>query len=278
MAWETGTANGHRDLLAKLAVFAVAQGWVAVKSLTPTDGEYELWLKSGGESGKETIFVGFRTESDPDNDRFNVALRCSPMFSDGALFHEMPNSSSTKYVYLWKNTIPYYFVVNKDRIIVIAQISTKTHACYLGKLRQYCSLGHWPRQVVVFGESDIATGRWSNEGGDYSIFQNIIPRANAVLWVDNTYLNVTKSYPRQGGFPALDGKPINNSNDRWMIQMFAIHNDHGALGEFQGCFYLSGRDVATWQRLTSPDNSREYVVLQNIYRAGFIDYMAVELA
>ncbi|MDO6497322.1 hypothetical protein [Photobacterium sanguinicancri] len=278
MAFEVGTANNHSDLLEKLKVFATKHGWSAVRHIKHDTGETELWLHGKGESGVEKIYLGFKTESSYEDDRFNLALKCSPLFSNGAKFNEMPNSTKEKYFYLWQHAIPYFFVLNKDFILIISQISTKSHLVYLGKLRQYCSLGHWPRQMGVFGESDKPTGRWSDEGDDFSTLQFINPRANEVLWIDNTGISATRNYPRQGGFKVLDGKPIDDTNDRWLIQMFCIHDKYGALGEFQRCFYISGRNVATGQRFKSPDGNREFVVVQNIHRAGFKDYMAVELA
>ncbi|EMC9264008.1 hypothetical protein VO418_001701 [Vibrio cholerae] len=277
MAWETGTAAGHKDLLAKLKTFALMHGWTLERYLTPLDGEHELWLSSTGLSGQESIKVGYQTTSSDSNDTFNLKLKVSVLFSSGSSFDTMPNSSGTKYIYLWQNPITYYFLINQDRIVILAQVSTKTQLSYSGKLRTYCSLGHWPRQVVVFGTSNHDSGRWSSEGADYSNFQSLNSRNNEYLWVDNTFKVSNRSFPRQTTLPILTGELVTPPSERWMLQMFCIHDERGAIGEFQGCFYIVGRNTSTGQKFSSPDGLREFVVVQNVHRTGFADYIALEL-
>ncbi|ENM3954321.1 hypothetical protein ACT7T5_003459 [Vibrio cholerae] len=285
MAWETGTAAGYRDLLAKLKIFTSANGWKVERfvqgsaNLADHEQTDELFISSPGKSGLENLVLGFKTDFSKANDRWNWKLTVSSLYSAGGTFDAMPGSSGAtqnQYMYLWQHEIQYWFICDLDHLVVIAIVSGTTHACYLGKLRMYCSLGHWPRQIGCFGEGIDANGRWSSQGDGFSSFQHFRNGARRVQWIDGSYIQPDSIYPQNLGGDLISGSAPMPSGNRWMLPMTVVSNTHGTLGEFIGCHFLPGQETASGSTIKTADN-KAYLVVQNIYRNGFRDYMAIGL-
>lgn len=283
MAWETGTANGHRDLLLKLKSFSQANGWKVERWVYDPLGiaDDELILSSNGESGQESIYVGIKTSYNVPGDRYNFKICASPLFSAGSPFESQPGACPVQYVYLWQNDMDYVICVDLDHIKMGSQVSGTTHDFYVGKLRTYCSLGHWPRQVVAFGDGSSESGRWSSQGNGYGSIQWLRSNPRAILWTNGQWITDTtlSSYPSQYPSVLTDGGGGNYENgDHWMIPLTCLSSEHGAMGEFIGCYYICGDRSSSGQTFESSDGQRRWIALQNIYRNGFRDFMAWELA
>ncbi len=279
MAWTSGTAAGFKDLLVNVHNFCVAQGWKVERWAQDPDGDDELILSSTGESDQEYYTIGIKTIHNTVNDWFNFMLRSGVQYSAGAAFEVQPSSSSIQYLYLWQGDIDYHLIVNRSRLIIIAQVSGTTHTCYLGKLQSYCSLGHWPRQVGCFGEGVISEGRWSSQGNDYSNFQWFRNNARQILWTDGTFLTPSRSWPNMAATVLVSQGQVYEDGASWSLPITVIHDTHGAVGEFIDCYYIDGHNISTGQVITTADTPpRTLLVAQNIYRNGFRDFMAIELA
>ncbi len=286
MAWTSGTAADYRDLLEQVMIFASANHWKVEKwhkedidPLYPSEGEDELYLSSEGPSGQEYFMVAIKTTYHRIEDRYNWKLIAGPQFSQGSSFEAQPNATTEQFIYLWQGEIDYHLFVDPNRIIVLAQVSGTTHVCYLGKLQNYCSLGHWPRQFGCFGEGVNAAGRWSSQGNDYSHLQWFRNSARQVLWVDGAYLTPSRIWPTMSSTCLMVSGQVYDDGSHWSLPMTVVHDTHGALGEFIGCYYIDGHNVSTGQVITTNDPMpRTFVVVQNIYRNGYRDFMAIERA
>ncbi|OZS45064.1 hypothetical protein [Photobacterium sanguinicancri] len=280
MAWETGTANGHRDLLLKLKSFSQANGWKVERWVyDPLGlGSDELIVSSNGPSEQEYFICGFKTQSSVAADCYNWQLVAGPLFSGGSEFDSQPNSTAIQYMYLWQNELRYWFVIDKARIVVVAQVSGTTHVIYNGKIQNYCSLGHWPRQVGCYGEGVNANGRWSSQGDEYSTFQWIRNAAQQTLWIDSSFITPSMVYPNMSVSGLCRNGWTYSEGAHWLIPMTLLHHEHGAIGEFIGCYYIDGHDTSSLQTINSLDGLNTLLVVQNIYRNGYRDFMALELA
>ncbi|WP_337238774.1 hypothetical protein [Vibrio cholerae] len=285
MAWETGTAAGYRDLLAKLKIFTSANGWKVERfvqgsaNLADHEQTDELFISSPGKSNQEMIVLGFKTEFSKEGDRYNWKLTTGTRYSPVATYENQPVFSGTEkmqYLYLWQNSITYWFIVNAARVIVVAQISGTTHAIYMGKLQSYCSLGHWPKQVGCYGEGIDSKGRWSSQGDGFSNFMRITSNQAAILWIDGTWVKPDHIFPNQSWSTlVLHGRPT-GMQQYWHFPLIVQHWTHGALGEFEGCFFILGHGISAGQEMHV--GTTRYLIVQNIYR-NFpnTSYMAVEL-
>jgi hypothetical protein len=77
---------------------------------------------------------------------------------------------------LWDASIPYWFVVNGRRVVVVAKLNTQYEIAYLGFVDPYFTPDQWPYPLAIggalaFGASipnwhDTAW-RWSNTSNDH---------------------------------------------------------------------------------------------------------------
>lgn len=165
----TGTATDQNDLLADLIAFLTTAGptgpgWTLLNSASGSH-----ILHAPGLSGSDEIGVGFSTVSDLGTDSF--ALK-GWMFQDynPALPHEaQPGHSGTKYHPIWNTSMPYWFIANGQRVIVITKISTVYTASYLGKFLPWGAPGEYPQPYYI-GMPRNSNVRWSSTNENYRNF------------------------------------------------------------------------------------------------------------
>ncbi|ANO57504.1 hypothetical protein [Vibrio phage vB_VhaS-tm] len=274
MAYQKGTAMGHKDLLAKLRTFALSNGWTSVKWSAPADGEHFLVLKSTGQTGQDSIHLAFETNTLTASDAFNWRVRASAIWIDST-FDAMSEASNQRAVYLWDADIEYYFIVNADHIKVIATVSGTSQYYYGGTFRAFTSRGHWNNPLCCFGVGTDVDARWSSQGDDFSAWQ-FVRGSNATQvqnrlgdWKKMTYL-----------WPCMDTRITTQSLPRTdnivsILQVLMRIEGENIVGELYGCYGLSGFGLSHGQVVQQ--NGRSFLVVQNVYRAGQGDYLAMEL-
>ncbi|EKF9080221.1 hypothetical protein VCSRO12_0243 [Vibrio cholerae] len=287
MAFEIGTALNHRDLLRKIKSLAELNGWTTVMwnqgvivSEKPAEGVDELILHSTGNSGVESIYLAFKTVFDASKDLHNIHIFASPMFSANANWDSQPLKCRTHVTYWWQNTINYAICLDKDHIKVTGQVSTTTRAFYLGKLELNCSLGHWPRHLIVCGEGIDTAGTWRTKGQGFSTFQCMYGQPIDYLWIDGQWKSSNSElyvFPRQLGAQVTDRAANYSDGNTWTLPMMLLSKTHKALGSFKDCYWIPGDRISTGQQFKSPDLSRTMIAMQNIDRSAHTDFMAWEL-
>ena len=133
-----------------------------------------IW-KAPGNDGDSEIFVGVHTFRRVDIDYFNWELAAFDGFTASQRFYDQPGRHSMLYVPLWNDPIPYWFVVNGRRVIVIAKVNTQYEIAYLGFIDPFFSPNQMPYPMALGGTlalGDILAGggtlwdntawRWSN--------------------------------------------------------------------------------------------------------------------
>lgn len=272
MAYQTGTATGHKDLLAKLRTFATANGWTSEQWSNPASGEHELVLKSTGVGGDDSICVGYRTVSNTASDYFNWDLWTGPTYTGGD-FWSQAGQSPRRCLLLWGNSIPYWFVVTKRSIIVVANVSTTYHVSYNGLITTYTSRGHWVSPLASGASSSVNTLRWSDTSDNVGGIQKV--NGSATITVrdkDGNWANVHTMYPHSGGGPILlNGYASGNK----AVQQYIYFASDRVLGEPDNLFYVNGATLQAGQTL---DNAQgNFVCIPNIFRSGVQDFYAVRL-
>ena len=181
---ETGTATNYTDLLAKLRTFLTAtlsapERWTELRYVT--SGPHELILQGPG-SGTDEIIVGIKTIEDGVGDYQNWKLGGFTGYLGGAPFEAQPGYSGEApgpvHFTLWNSSIPYWFIADGRRVIVVAKISTSYMWCHLGFLNTYASPGQYPYPLLIGG--NLAWGntappavtsadwRWSYAGVEHA--------------------------------------------------------------------------------------------------------------
>jgi len=273
----------------------------SMPSNTPTMGDLwtqkELIIKAPGLSGTESIYLGIQPLQNVSGDYYNWDVRGFVGYSSGALFSDQPGISPASYAYLWNSSIPYWFVANGQRVIVIAKVSTVYQVFYLGKFLPYGLPTQYPYPVVVAGLGNTLAQRWSVLNTATSNFQCPGDGMN-LFYTDATWKRVRNRYfsgsetwdassninvwPRQ---EMLDTTSLTSSlswpDNGYTLLPFILNSPAGnsigvnLLGEMDGAFWVSGHQNSSENPITV--GGENYLCVQNGSRTGAGDYMAVRL-
>jgi len=264
----------------------------------------ELILKGPGLAGLDEIYVGIKTYEDAGPGYYNWRLMGSTGFNDGMDFDEQPGVLDLTHprVHLWDTTIPYWFVANGRRIVMVAKVSTRYEALYLGFLLPDATPGQYPYPLAVGGSSTAYGGeRYDVESGDHSHFANpggfsptrasLCLRTPAGGWkavrnkdsFDDYYIypersvwpffgmNTTYGYQRMETLrEGLDG-----TYPMIPLTIHADTPDKEILGDLEGCFWVTGYGNSAENIVE--DGSDDYFVIQNVYRTTIDEYWALKL-
>lgn len=310
MAVEIGTASHHKDLLDKLRLFlttntdlvTAGQEWTTL-SWANVAGEDELILRGRGMSGLENIHIGLRSYSDVSNDRYGWELKGYSGYNAGASWSTHPGYSGASYVALSNFTpadplrIPYWFVANGQRVVVVAKIETTYHACYLGKFLPYATPEQYPSPLFIGGENSSQIGyyntahetrhfadpglgtRYQNLDGAWFVVQNFYSSSGSEAdKYDNTI------WPFQGSGSSSDANidyvrgMRENIDGTYPILPLILNTNTPAvasLGELDGCFWTTGFGAAAEDIITIGGAS--YLVVQNVHRSASYYHWALKL-
>jgi len=304
MALETGTAAGHYDLLDRLRAFlktnaslvAAGQAWTELR-WDGASAERETILKGPGLSGTEEIFIGLKTYQSVPLDYFNWRVAAFTGFVASNDFHHQPgtpnaagDAASDLAVPLYQNAIPYWFVGNGQRVVVVANVQTQYQAFYLGKFLPYATPSQYPYPVVCSGmlASSSAT-RYDNTAYSTPFKGN---RANLKLRFVDGFWKQPEAWPwcnvqengNQAIFPAANGQggPRNTNADYtqspgyYGLHPIVLNDAQNQYGELDGVYWITGFDNAVENTVTVGADT--YLVVRDVWRTGFMDFFAVKLA
>lgn len=144
-----------------------APRWVAMRSVASS--EY-IW-KAPGAGGTSAIYVGARAVADAGSDIYNLRLNGFTGYDAAATFDGQPGAiaQTPPELAAWQGALPYWFVANGRRVIVLLKVSTVFHAAYLGLIEQYVSPTAFPYALAV-GGSVAGTLRYSDTSSKSSCF------------------------------------------------------------------------------------------------------------
>lgn len=308
MATVTGVATDYKDLLARLRTFLTgAPGWTSLRYTVGGAGNPdECILRAPGLGGTDQIFVGIRTFENATADYFNWRLGGFTGYDGALTFAGQAGAMTNVFMTLWNSPIPYWFVANGRRVIVVAKISTNFMMGYLGFINQYPSPAQFPYPLAIGGNfassgepalTDVSW-RWSNAtflntnfpmSTRYSPGGGVIPantcslrlrRPNGIwadlaagdtgTFVDADFYNI---WPYMAGM-------VNLQQNLGGVQSPALpiilhDNTPEVYGELDGVVATSGQAIASEDTLTVSGDS--YLVVQNVFRTGRNQYCAVRL-
>ena len=296
----TLTAGGTAWVAGDTITFVMTAPWVALRSAA---GSEYIW-QAPGNAGTDQILVGASTFSDAGADYFNWRLGGFTGYASGNVFTNQPGAMTGPCLPLWNASIPYWFVADGKRVIVVAKVSTVFESAYLGFIDTYPSPGQWAYPLAVGGmmafaaePADTSTNwRWSYTGNEHHAFYLGNPTASAAdaasslrlrkpdgSWrgFGNNGFAASASYPG-ALWPAASGMTDLRPNLDGTYPMFPIiptEND----GTVQNVFGELAGVMATTGHLNAAENTitvgREtWLVIQNAHRTTKTDYAALRLA
>jgi hypothetical protein len=301
LAYTTGTATDYLDLLSKLNTYLVAQGWTQKATSSSSyalgsdtvDAEY-YWM-APGLSGTEQIYINARAYHNTAGNYYNWEMRGAQGYLGSNPFDSQPGTSGATYLYLQNSSIPYTFIVNGQRVIVIAQVSTVYETAYLGKILPYGTPGQYPYPVFIGGSGYDQSRRFSDTSG---VHHGFFDASMAYLCQPGGAWTLAANY-NSGGNGATSGGGIMVNIGPWYIQgsnstrlNYLTQNLDGSysvmpgmlvesspaqlLGEFDGVGFVTGYSNGATNTITIGGTS--WFVVPDTFRSSADNYAAIALA
>ncbi len=309
------TASGgllaHQNLLLLIQSLAEANGWVTLRYVDSGDN-HELILKGEGLSGTEEVFVGFRCYQSAAGDYYNVETASMTGYVPGNIFAAQPGFKSSA-VPCHNNVLTYYIICNGQRIAGCVKAGTPVFGhFYQGKLLPYARPGEFPAPLVCGGMlAGAAATRYSDTSyrGPYfgiSAGRQFFLRSPVGAWNSASpwpYDNrVAAGASTQVTVLAGAGKLTKTGAVYTPLPIIVVgasgSEGLNVYGELDGVYFCSGFDngsenvmqvggthvidqaglsVAQAVSAIRAAGGRALVVLQDVYRTGFVDYCALEM-
>lgn len=301
MAYETGTASSHIDLLNKVRAFLKTNSTLVGLSQQWTE-QYQSGnqcsLQGPGLAGGEQINAHLFAYSDAGGDSYGIGVSMSTAFDSEQAFGYQPNQVAFQYMPLWNTSMPYWIIGNGQRCIVIAKVSTVYSAMYFGKLLPYGTPSQYPQPYYCAGVNS-GQARWSSQSESHRNFWNpgesarILTPASAWRGVSNFYESSGKqiqsarnsTWPYAAHFSTdvartlLDQLRENVDGTYTLLPIIVageVDPTPEIYGELDGAFYVSGFNNASENTITI--GGATYLVVQDLYRTARFDYAAIKLA
>lgn len=288
MAIETGTASNHKDLLNKLETFLTglaSNPWVANRFTT----DDELFLQGEGSSGNDQIYCSIKINESIASDYFNWSLAGAIAYSAIDDQVNQPGASPLVYTSFWDDTMPYWFVANGRRFIVIAKVSTTYHGLHCGFILPYGTPNQYPYPLWIGGETNGSTKRWSST--NLRMFWDPVFAGTYLRRIDGQWLDIYNFGTAENAQLARNIQPYQTFNANlfrtvgtglppggeyplFPLQIIENIPTLSIIGEIEGCFAISGFSNAAENTVTV--NANNHVIFQNVFRTNIYDYMALE--
>ena len=264
-----------------------------------------IW-EAPGNDGDSAILVGVHPFERQDADYYDWEIAGFDAHLASSLWKEQAGYQGKLFLPLWDASIPYWFICDGRRAIVIAKLSTQYELAYLGLLEPFFSTEQWPYPLALggalaFGENIPA---WSST--DYR-FTNTSNAHRAFTHSDAQGYSFANPYLRQMrvrdwsgtwlGFDATseDGLPSLNPDGHFIwpysggLELLDPNLDGSYAtwpvilntGTPNTVGQLSGVACVTGQGLTAETLIRkgqiDWIAFHNVYRTDREDFLAIAL-
>lgn len=310
MAFTTGTASHHNDLLDDLRTWLVGTvGWTSLDytaGATATD-EATLSLSAPGATGGGTVYVNISTHYDVGNAYYGWQLFGATGWQSGLGHDSQQGAGGGGWINLWQNSIDYWFYANDRRFIVEAKVNTNYLSCYCGHFLPFALPSEYPYPLAIIGNypsqalATVSNARNSfiaDPGGDGAAKYR---RRTTETWIDldNQDNSSSNNDPSTGQrafvWPHKTGRSIgsdiqspnnwsasgfnsmklNANNEAPIIQCHIVDMLDGALvGALDGVYSTTGFNRSTEQLLSY--GGRDFRLFQRVFKDGPGDFMAIE--
>jgi len=305
----TIVAGGTAWAAADTIIFAMTPPWVSQRAVA---GSEHIW-KAPGNDNAASIYVGVLRFNDVGADYDNLRLGGFTGFDPGQVFAAQPGAVTRPVLPLLRvGSMPYWFVANGRRAVIIAKVSSTYESAYLGFIDSYANPNQFAYPLAVGGSMawnvepalTSANWRWSHTGTEHSCF---VTPAKTTASTDNTFqLRFRHPSGNWEGYSAHSGQTvargllwpysysmlnlIPNLDGGYALFPVILHSSTSASGfypaitiigpqmwgELDGIAALTGDSNASENTITI--GRTQWLVVQNIFRTTKSDFFAVKLA
>ncbi|WP_394131905.1 hypothetical protein [Marinobacter nauticus] len=268
-------------------------------------------LRGPGTTGNENIYFGMQAIESVASDLYNLRFWGHPSLSAGLEPRDQALKSPDSYILCWNQQMTYWIVANGRRWMLAVKVSTVYSTAYCGFFLPYAAPSEYPYPMVVAGISD-RNSRWSDQSERNRFMASPGYGSFWTYYPDNVWRRVTNHDDTTTGFVPLKGSstksmgyvfPTMEYGATSMLSPGATDITNGAgdcfdgsyllrdltivcsakegpydafMGVLDGAYWVPGRGNSTENIVTK--DGVDHLVVQNLFRTGFRDYMAMRLA
>lgn len=280
MAYEIGTVTNsgglyaNQNMLLKIKTFAEANGWTTLR-YDDTIATRELILKSLGLSGTEEIFIGFRAYQDVGADYYNISVAGFTGYVPGNSFITQPGYFESG-IPAHNLSIGYWLRSTANGIYFALKVGTPVYTVGIAAKALPIALPtQYPYPLVVGGMlSGVPATRYSDTTQSIPFKGD---RANLKMrFVNGTWMQPF-AWPWTSSHIAGSTAQLRETGTVYPLQPITLHNNGGSTyGVIDGVYHISGFNNVVENTLTI--GGKLYVVVQDVYRTSFNDYIALEMS
>lgn len=275
MAYYKGYTDNSGGLYANQNFFnfAVAKlnenGWVTLR-LDKTKPVWEVILKGSGLSGTDEIYIGLRCFQNVGSDVYNLSVAGFSGYIPSNTFETQPKYYECT-VCGHNLRMDYWVMINKQRMAFCLKVGTPVYESgYVGKVFPYATPAQYGYPLLVAGSiKGLAYTRYSGTARTFPWYGN--HARMGLLFVDGTY-KIPYGYPLgQNPYPV-----IRDSAGMYVLSKIQlVDTAQGYFGEVDGVFGVTGFNNVVENIIKH--NGIDYLVVQDIYRTGIGNYVALRL-
>ena len=265
----SGGTLAHYKMLEIIRDVAVASGFWQVMRYDTSIENRELILKGQGYSGTEEIYVGVKTYQDASADYYNLCVATFTGYVLSNTFDTQP-SARLSGVPAHNQRIDYWLTVNPQRIACCMKVGTPVYEhFYIGKFFPYARPSQYPYPIICAGMlNGAAATRYSETSHSMPYKGN---RVNLGMRFNTGVYLQPETHPWNNSYLAGTTQ-LRDTNDSYPLLPVILNDANGVYGELDGIRYVSGFNNVV-ENTCGPD----WVVMQDVSRTGFTDYIALKL-
>jgi len=274
---------------------AAGQAWELIKQTVPVANEVHVFLRGLGNAGTDQIYVGLRSYFNSGADYYNLELfGASGYLETQSRVSLMPGvSSGSVNVCMSNGIMPYWFIANGRRFMLVVKVSTVYQSAYMGFLLPTGTPSEYPYPLVVGGSHSVVNRRWSDNqsaavnGSYHRAFFNphnaMKVRDKAGTWMN--FANYDYSSSENPGGVVNCSTPFRDlrlhttlDGAGYVIFPVTLHTSSptiGVIGDLEGVFMVSG--IANPSENIVQVGGVNHLVVQNTYRTDAWEYAAFRL-
>ena len=262
----------HYAMLEQIRDFAADNGWAVLRYDTAPDNR-ELILKGAGYSGEEEIFVGFRTYQNAAADYYNLCAAGFTGYVPGNPFDSQPGAMLSG-IPCHNQRVDYWLTLNPKRIALGMKVGTPVYELgYAGKYLPYARPSQYPYPLAVGGMLNGTPATRFSDSGHSMPFRG---GANMRALFNDGVWHQPDCWPYANPWLAGATTQERDSNDNYALNTVVLSSSTlGDLGELDGVAHITGFNNATEN--TALISGETWVVLQDAWRTGFNDYVALRM-
>ena len=288
------TVAGHYALFEQIRtlVKSVGVGWTELEYDNSTANRL-AWFRLPSTPSQDGVHIGMRTYQDVSDDYYNISFFYAIGWVSGNPYNSQPGFSGEKVICCWNQNIKCWLNATGNSLRIGAKIQNIYESAYLGKPLLYATPGQWPYPAIVGGSLNNITNYRYSELTRQAFFKNAsnnlsLRMTNGThiypeIWIHSTSgesqsVSYTLDDPNLNDDRKLRNVAAtsNTADGVYVLYPLVLTDSNNVYGELEGMFYISGFNNATENVVTI--TGVDYVVLRNIYRTDFNDYIAMRIS